>query len=183
MFPWSAPTTTALKAFDADAVPGFVSLEGYLPAGWPSQGSTSAAVISAGSVSLDAIRGAGSIEIEGLVLEYGPSDNQGSDAVFLTVIGADGSYRLVEELEGVRKMSNVGMRKPLIVTAVVALVVLIASSVVGWQALGGLADQSDVSDDTSIPATALALSQHSNSLAFRALVTTNLTWTATACWR
>ncbi|MDE0437574.1 MAG: hypothetical protein OXJ36_04140 [bacterium] len=66
------------------------------------------------------------------------------------------------------------MRKPLIATAVVALVVLIASSIVGWQALGGLADQSDVSDDTSIPATALALSQHSNSLASVALVRTSL---------
>lgn len=72
-------------------------------------------------------------------------------------------------------MSNVSMRRPLIVTVVVASVVLIVSSVVGWQALGGLADQSDVSDDTSIPATALALSQHSNSLASVALVGTSLT--------
>ena len=71
-------------------------------------------------------------------------------------------------------MSRTGMQRPLVVTAVVALVVLIASSIVGWQALGGLADQSDVSDDTSIPATALALSQHSHSLASVALVTTSL---------
>ena len=76
--------------------------------------------------------------------------------------------------KGFRKMSQISMRKPLIATAVVALVVLIASSIVGWQALGGLADQSDVSDDTSIPATALALSQHSNSLASVALVRTSL---------
>lgn len=72
-------------------------------------------------------------------------------------------------------MSNVNVRRPLIATAVVASVVLIASSVVGWQVLGGLTDQSDVSDDTSIPATALALSQHSNSLASAALVRTSLT--------
>lgn len=72
-------------------------------------------------------------------------------------------------------MSNVSMRRPLIVTLVVALMVLIISSVVGWRTLGGLADQSDVSDDTSIPATALALSQHSNSLAAVALVSTSLT--------
>ena len=77
--------------------------------------------------------------------------------------------------KGVKEMSKTGMRRPLIVTAIVALVVLIASSVVGWRILGGLADQSDVSDDTSIPATALALSQHSNSLASVALVTTSLT--------
>lgn len=72
-------------------------------------------------------------------------------------------------------MNKIGMRKPLVATAVVALVVVIASSIVGWQVLGGLADQSDVSDDTSIPATALALSQHSNSLVSVALGTTNLT--------
>ena len=31
-------------------------------------------------------------------LKFGPQDNQGSDAVFLTVIGTDGSYRQVERL-------------------------------------------------------------------------------------
>ena len=31
-------------------------------------------------------------------LNYGPGDNQGSDAVFLTVIGADGRYHGVERL-------------------------------------------------------------------------------------
>lgn len=71
-------------------------------------------------------------------------------------------------------MSNVSTRQPLIVTAVVASVVLIATSVVGWQVLGGLTDQSDVIEESSIPATALALSQHSNSLATVALVTTSL---------
>ena len=71
-------------------------------------------------------------------------------------------------------MSKLNTRKPLTVTAVVALVVLIALSVTGWQVLGGLSDQSDVSDDTTIPATALALSQHSNSLSSVALVTTSL---------
>ena len=92
---------TALKAFDADAVPGFVSLEGYLAGRLAIAGLDLCGRDLSRECFLDAIRGAGSIEIEGLVLEYGPSDNQGSDAVFLTVIGADGSYRLVEELEGV----------------------------------------------------------------------------------
>lgn len=71
-------------------------------------------------------------------------------------------------------MSNLSMRKPLTVTVVVASVVLIAFTVVGWQTLGGLTDQSDISDETSIPAAALALSQHSNSLASVALVPTSL---------
>ena len=67
------------------------------------------------------------------------------------------------------------MRKPLIVIAVVSLVVLIASSVAGWQVLGGLTDQSDIGDDSAVVGPALALSQHSNSLASVALVRTNLT--------
>lgn len=92
---------TALKAFDADAVPGFVSLEGYLAGRLAIAGLELCGPDLSRQCFLDAIRSAGSIDIEGLVLEYGLSDNQGSDAVFLTVIGSDGSYRLVEELEGV----------------------------------------------------------------------------------
>ena len=92
---------TALSAFDADAVPGFVSLEGYLAGRLAIAGLDLCGRDLSRQCFLDAIRGAGSINIEGLVLEYGPSDNQGSDAVFLTVVGPDGSYRLVDELEGV----------------------------------------------------------------------------------
>ena len=72
-------------------------------------------------------------------------------------------------------MSQLSMRRPLIVTAVVALVVVIASSAAGWRVLGGLTDPSDVGDDSAILGTALALSQHSNALASVALVRTDLT--------
>ena len=92
---------TALSAIDTDAVPGFVSLEGYLAGRLAIAGLDLCGRDLSRQCFLDAIRGAGSIDIEGLVLEYGPSDNQGSDAVFLTVVGPDGSYRLVDELEGV----------------------------------------------------------------------------------
>ena len=92
---------TALRAFDADAVPGFVSLEGYLAGRLAIAGLDLCGSDLSRQCFLDAIRSAGSIDIEGLALDFGPTDNQGSDAVFLTVIGADGSYRLVEELEGV----------------------------------------------------------------------------------
>ena len=37
-----------------------------------------------------------------LTLQYGPGDNQGSDAVFVTVIGDDGKYHLVNDLAGAR---------------------------------------------------------------------------------
>ena len=46
------------------------------------------------------MRDAGTIKIDGLQLKYGPRDNQGSDAVFLTVIGTDGRYHGVETLRG-----------------------------------------------------------------------------------
>ena len=38
------------------------------------------------------------IDIDGFQLRYGPADNQGSDSVFLTVIGTDGKYRQIDEL-------------------------------------------------------------------------------------
>ena len=40
------------------------------------------------------------MEIDGFELKYGPNDNQGSDSVFLTVIGEDGKYRQVDKLGG-----------------------------------------------------------------------------------
>ena len=91
----------ALRAFDVNAVPGFVSLEGYLAGRLAIEGLDLCGPDLSRQCFLDAIRNAGSIDIDGLGLQYGPSDNQGSDAVFLTVIGSDGGYHLVEELEGV----------------------------------------------------------------------------------
>jgi hypothetical protein len=35
------------------------------------------------------------VEIGGLGLQFGPGDNQGSDAVFLTRITADGGFEVV----------------------------------------------------------------------------------------
>lgn len=91
---------TALSAFDEDAVPGFVSLEGYLAGRLAIAGLDLCGRDLSRQCFLDAIRNAGSIDIEGMVLEYGPSDNQGSDAVFLTALGSDGSHRIVERLGG-----------------------------------------------------------------------------------
>ena len=52
---------------------------------------------------LEALRQAGTIDMGGFELEYGADDNQGSDAVFVTVIGAGGSYRSVTNLAEVRQ--------------------------------------------------------------------------------
>ena len=91
----------ALAAHVPKAMPGFVSLEGYL----------------AGRLAIDALqrcgrevtrtrflaslREADTIDLDGFQLRYGERDNQGSDAIFLTVIGSDGHYRAINTLRDV----------------------------------------------------------------------------------
>ena len=89
----------SLKASAPDAQPGFVSLEGYL---------VGRAIISAlekvsGDLTrqalIEAVQKAGTLDLDGFKLVYGPSNNRGSDQVFLTVIQADGSFKAVDRLE------------------------------------------------------------------------------------
>jgi hypothetical protein len=42
---------------------------------------------------LDGLLQAEAIDLDGFQLQFGEQDNQGSDAVFLTVIGQDGRYQ------------------------------------------------------------------------------------------
>ena len=92
----------ALKAFDANAVPGFVSLEGYLAGRLAIMGLEKCGRVVSRDCFLDVLRNSGTIDLNGLTLQYGPGDNQGSDAVFVTVIGDDGKYHLVNNLAGAR---------------------------------------------------------------------------------
>ena len=89
----------ALSVYDPAAPPDFVSLEGYL----------------AGRLTIEAVRSCGEevdhdcffrgiresdeIDIDGFKLHFGPGDNQGSDAVFLSVIGSDGQFHSVNSLK------------------------------------------------------------------------------------
>ena len=93
--PVVAEYQAALGALDASAEPGFVSLEGYL---------TGRVAIEALRISgqdltranyLAALSQLGTIDFGGVTLTYGPGDNQGSDSVFLTRIGTDGSFEPV----------------------------------------------------------------------------------------
>ena len=93
---------SALKAFDSAAEPGFVSFEGYLAGRLAIAGLQMCGPDLSRECFLNAIRDAGSIDIHGMTLRYGPGDNQGSDAVYLTVIGADGKYQQVTNLGGVQ---------------------------------------------------------------------------------
>ena len=47
---------------------------------------------------LNSLRSTDAIDLDGFELRYGENDNQGSDAVFLTVIDRDGSYRSIQTL-------------------------------------------------------------------------------------
>ena len=89
----------ALKAAEPDAKPGFVSLEGYLVG--------RLAIAALGRLDgaptreafLSAILSGAPIDIDGFVLKFGAGDNQGSDAVFLTALGADGAFKPVDKIE------------------------------------------------------------------------------------
>jgi ABC-type branched-subunit amino acid transport system substrate-binding protein len=87
----------ALKLVDPKAEPGFVSLEGYMAGrlvfaalerveGEPTRQSLLKAL------------SAGTFDLGGAKLAYGPTDNQGMDEVFLTVIQKDGSFKPVKSL-------------------------------------------------------------------------------------
>lgn len=95
--PLLARYRAALAAFDPAAEASFVSLEGYLA------GRLAIAVLQAieGEPSrrgfLATLAAAGTIDLDGFPLSYGPGDNQGSDAVFLTRIAEDGQVVPLEE--------------------------------------------------------------------------------------
>ena len=96
--PVVAAYQAALAEYDAAAAPGFVSLEGYLAGRLAIAGLELCGTGISRECFLGAIRNAGTIDIGGVVLQYGPGDNQGSDEVFVTVIGADGRHRQVDTL-------------------------------------------------------------------------------------
>ncbi len=88
----------ALKAVAPDATPGFVSLEGYLAG-------RLALVALAGcgrdldrSCFLRVLRDTTRVDLDGFDLRYSATDNRGSSAVYLTMIGPDGRYRPVRTL-------------------------------------------------------------------------------------
>ncbi|HEY2134410.1 MAG TPA: ABC transporter substrate-binding protein [Xanthobacteraceae bacterium] len=97
--PVVAQYQAALKAVAADALPGFVSLEGYLV------GRTIVAALEkvGGEPTrqsfVEAVQKSGGFDLGGFKLAYGAANNRGSDQVFLTVIEPDGSFKAVTRLE------------------------------------------------------------------------------------
>lgn len=93
--PVVAEYQAALKAHEADAEPGFVSLEGYLTGRVAIEVLKSAGPDLTRDAFLAAMGRLGTVDFGGLTLSYGPGDNQGSDSVFLTRIGGDGTFESV----------------------------------------------------------------------------------------
>ena len=94
----AAAYVRALAAYDKGARPGFVSFEGYLA------GRLVIAALKRSGRKLSRqrflanLRRTDTIDLDGFPLRYGKKDNQGSDAVFFTVIGSDGRYRPIKTL-------------------------------------------------------------------------------------
>lgn len=103
-FPWDtsipvvAQYQAALKASDAAATPGFVSLEGYIVGRLTIEALKKAGAEPTRDGILKAIYDTKTFDIGGVKLTFGPGDNQGFDDVFLTLIGADGSFKSVKKL-------------------------------------------------------------------------------------
>ena len=99
--PVVAEYQAAIREIDPSAQPGFISLEGYL-AGRLVVEALRASADSAGApptreTFLTYLEEAGPMDLGGFEVQYGPGDNQGSDAVFLTVIRG-GRFVAVERL-------------------------------------------------------------------------------------
>ncbi|GFE50893.1 ABC transporter substrate-binding protein [Roseobacter cerasinus] len=93
--PVVAEYQAALTAVDANAEPGFVSLEGYLTGRVAIEALRNAGAELTRDSYMNALSQIGTVDLGGFSLSYGPGDNQGSDSVFLTRIGTDGTFEAV----------------------------------------------------------------------------------------
>ncbi len=103
-YPWgdSLPVVgqyrRALSVLDPAAVPGFVSFEGYLAGRLALASLDGCGPNVDRACFVDELDRVGEIDLGGFKLRYGEGDNQGSDSVFLTVIGHDGLYHPIMSL-------------------------------------------------------------------------------------
>jgi ABC-type branched-subunit amino acid transport system substrate-binding protein len=87
----------AIKDNDADAKPGFVSLEGYLVGRLVADALGRIDGEPTRENFLDAVMQK-PFDLGGVVLRYGPVNNQGSNRVYFTVLQADGSFKEITRL-------------------------------------------------------------------------------------
>ena len=90
---------SALSSHAPRELPGFVSLEGYLAGRLAIAGLEGCGRDLSRQCFLDSLTSADTIDLDGFTLGYGEDDNQGSDTVFLTVLGSDGKYYPIQTLQ------------------------------------------------------------------------------------
>jgi ABC-type branched-subunit amino acid transport system substrate-binding protein len=95
--PVVAAYQAAIAADDANAKPGFVSLEGYLVGRLAVEALKRIDGEPTREKLLDAVNAA-PFDLGGLTLSYSATKNQGSDQVFFTILQADGSFKPVVRL-------------------------------------------------------------------------------------
>lgn len=96
--PLVARYQAALRAIEPETEPGFVTLEGYLVGRLVIAALERIAGAPTRFGLLEAIRG-NSFDLDGITLTYAANNNRGSDTVYLTVIGADGSFESIKSLK------------------------------------------------------------------------------------
>ncbi len=96
--PVAAAYRRDLAAYAPSSMPGFVSFEGYLAGRLAVLALDLCGRKLDRACFLDSLRRKETIDLDGFDLRYGDNDNQGSDSVFLTVIGDDGRYHSIETL-------------------------------------------------------------------------------------
>ena len=89
---------SALSSYDSSVLPGFISLEGYLAGRLAIAGLEGCGRELTRQCFLDSLTTPDMIDLDGFRLGYGEDDNQGSDTVFLTVLGPDGAYYPIQAL-------------------------------------------------------------------------------------
>jgi branched-chain amino acid transport system substrate-binding protein len=95
--PLVASYQAALKAADANAKPGFATLEGYMVGKLVVAALQKVGGEPTRKAFLDTVL-SGSFDLGGVTLAYGAGDNQGMDEVFLTTIQPDGSFKAITSL-------------------------------------------------------------------------------------
>ena len=97
-FPWDASIPlvaeyqAALKAVNASAEPGFVSLEGYIVGRLAIAALEDAGAAPTRESFLNAVWGMSALDLGGVTMRFAADDSQGMDDVFMTEINAEGGF-------------------------------------------------------------------------------------------
>lgn len=101
-FPWDdsipivADYHAALEAYAPEESPGFVSLEGYIAGRFVIEVAERCGRDIDRQCFMQNLRNGDIVDLGGFELQFGAMDSQGSNEVFLTVIGPDGNYHAID---------------------------------------------------------------------------------------